>query len=669
MRLFAAFVCASYHGSASAQVPSWRAVQPAARMGHAMAYDSERDRVVVFGGGVSGCGAADFGDTWEWNGSAWALVATGGPSQRRWPSMAYDSARRRVVLFGGCNGSECSDTWEWDGWVWVQKAVSGPPSRGGHCMAYDSQRRRIVLFGGARGSGSELTGLGDTWEWDGERWVLCSSSGPAPRYFHAMAYDESRKRVLLFGGVDNTNMMFSDTWEWDGASWRQLQATGPSPRAGHSLVYDAARRRVVMYGGGDSQSALDELWEWNGVAWTARAAAGPTPRYCHRAVYDFARQSIVMFGGYNVGERIPAMADTWEWDGSSWAKRNGLGPTARKDHALASDTVRFRITAFGGSVCGRPVGDTYEWDGLTWLLRSTTGPSPRSSHAMAYDVTRRRTTLFGGVGPGKSFSGETWVWDGSGWTLASTTGPSPRCQHAMSYDISRGKLVLFGGTDYQSRFDDTWEWSGTAWTLRTTGGPPSRSGHAMAYDAARKRTVLYGGAHWDGGFATDLGDTWEWDGTVWSLRSHSGPQPGTGCRMAYDASRNRVVLFSAGQTWEWNGTVWSQTAVMGPSLRSGTALAYDPVRRSVLLFGGDVRDGDDTEIGYADDLWEYGVFASPFTLGDAAKALRAATGRTTVTKSQIERLNIVSTGVSATRVDLLDAVRIARKVAGLERNP
>jgi hypothetical protein len=139
--------------------------------------------------------------------------------------------------------------------------------------------------------------------------------------------------------------------------------------------------------------------------------------------------------------------------------------------------------------------------------------------------------------------------------------------------------------------------------------------------------------------------------------------------MAYDASRNRVVLFSAGQTWEWNGTVWSQTAVMGPSLRSGTALAYDPVRRSVLLFGGDVRDGDDTEIGYADDLWEYGVFASPFTLGDAAEALRAATGRTTVTKSQIERLNIVSTGVSATRVDLLDAVRIARKVAGLERNP
>jgi hypothetical protein len=59
----------------------------------------------------------------------------------------------------------------------------------------------------------------------------------------------------------------------------------------------------------------------------------------------------------------------------------------------------------------------------------------------------------------------------------------------------------------------------------------------------------------------------------------------------------------------------------------------------------------------------------PFTLEDAANALRISSGLSAATPQDLARLNIVKTGESFVVVDLMDAVRITRKVAGLEPNP
>jgi YVTN family beta-propeller protein len=58
----------------------------------------------------------------------------------------------------------------------------------------------------------------------------------------------------------------------------------------------------------------------------------------------------------------------------------------------------------------------------------------------------------------------------------------------------------------------------------------------------------------------------------------------------------------------------------------------------------------------------------PFTIADAVLALKAAGGLSPTTPSEVLRLNVVD-GSPAGVVDFLDAVRIARKVAGLEANP
>jgi len=81
--------------------------------------------------------------------------------------MVFDDHRNCVVLFGGITnavikGSEfrLADTWEWDGNLWVQRQNMGPQNRSNQALAYDSDRKRIVLFGGGNG----ITLFGDTWE-------------------------------------------------------------------------------------------------------------------------------------------------------------------------------------------------------------------------------------------------------------------------------------------------------------------------------------------------------------------------------------------------------------------------------------------------------------------------------------------------------------------------
>jgi hypothetical protein len=81
-----------------------------------MSYDSRRQRVVLFEGANSSDPSQWFGDTWDWDGVWWVQMhpATS-PAGRQGQAMAYDSARGRIVLFGGADGfgDLLADTWEY----------------------------------------------------------------------------------------------------------------------------------------------------------------------------------------------------------------------------------------------------------------------------------------------------------------------------------------------------------------------------------------------------------------------------------------------------------------------------------------------------------------------------------------------------------------------------
>ena len=640
---------------ASAQVsgrPDWLLTRapsgPSARDAHAMAYDTMRGRVVLFGG-ANEYNFIDFADTWEWDGSAWIeRTSLANPSPRFGHAMAYDAARGRVVLFGGYDFRArrvLADTWEWDGTTWAEVTpATSPLGRFGQAMAYDSTRGRVVMFGGAGDSGD----LGDTWEWDGTTWVPRTPvTSPPPREYGALAYDGARGRAVLFGGFGGSSYL-ADTWEWDGDAWvERASASHPTGREWQVLAFDEDRRRTVLFGGYDGAARLGDTWEWDGNTWRdSTPATSPSPRVVGAMVFDRARSRAVLFGGF--GESSP-LADTWAWDGTGWVEKTpATSPPLRSDHAAAYDEARRQTVLFGGYAGGTFFADTWAWDGIGWGQKTpATSPSSRIFHAMAYDRARARVVLFGGFGQRAPF-GDTWEWDGTNWVEKTpATGPPARHSHTLAYDAARGRVVLFGGTDGFQLFGDTWEWDGSNWVEVTPAtGPEPRYHAAMVYDAARARVVLFGGF----GTAGPLADTWEWDGSNWVEKAPATSPPARSDHaMAYDAGRERTVLFGAiglqlvADTWEWDGNDWTEApAGSSPPARFHQTMTYDGVSGRVLLFGG--FNGT-----YLGDTWEYGRIAG---CGNADRVIAFTPG---------------SGGASATAVSALgppDGTAVALGIGG-----
>jgi len=157
------------------------AVSPPARVDAAAVYHPTAGVGIVFGGSASGAQYGALGDTWSFDGSNWQQLTNGPqPGARRFPAMAYDPIRDRVVMSGGeflspfPGGSTIyDDTWEHDGTSWTQVMVTGGPvvnlnSR--MTMAFDASRQKVVAVV------QEWFGY-VLWEYDGASWTQFSVAG------------------------------------------------------------------------------------------------------------------------------------------------------------------------------------------------------------------------------------------------------------------------------------------------------------------------------------------------------------------------------------------------------------------------------------------------------------------------------------------------------------
>lgn len=279
---------------------------PSKRGRHVMAFDSTRQRAVLFGGWN---GSSALGDTWTWDGSAWTSRPAPAPSPRFWASMCHDPDRGVTTLYGGQTGtnSYAGDVWEWNGAGWTQRFGPSPGPRASAAMVYDSLRRVTVLYGGATTGGTPQY---DTWHWNGSAWMFHTFVGPPARTGHAMAFDVRRGKTIMFGGYSGGRDV-GDTWEWDGTSWTRADVAGPPPRSGHQMYFDPAMGRIVMHGG-SSGTFLGDTWAWDGMQWTQINLYGdtapPPARAGHALAFDSARGTPVMHGGHT----FEYFGDTWE---------------------------------------------------------------------------------------------------------------------------------------------------------------------------------------------------------------------------------------------------------------------------------------------------------------------------------------------------------------------
>ena len=297
----------------------------------------------------------------------WTQKQDFGPAARRYHALAYDSVRKRVVLFGGeSQESLFNDTWEWDGANWVQVADTGPGARTEHAMAFDEVNKAVLLFGGRTVEGMDR----ETWQWNGEDWTQLRDGGPQARCGHAMTSLSGARTILLFGGAGAETDSLADTWQWDGNEWTEIADTGPAARRNHSLAYDGIRNRAVLFGGStNGVQAFNDTWEWNGHSWVQEADFGPVGRVATGLAFGGGR--VLMFGGRESADAasLPrAFGDTWEWSGTLWTQRQDIGPSRRWGHAVAYDLERRRLVLFGGALNAlqgstadyRPQSDTWE---------------------------------------------------------------------------------------------------------------------------------------------------------------------------------------------------------------------------------------------------------------------------------------------------------------------
>jgi hypothetical protein len=282
--------------------------------------------------------------------------------------------------------------------------------------------------------------------------------------------------------------------------------SSPSARRHSAIAYDAARQRVLLFGGVDNSNVeLDDLWSWNGTAWT-RLAASTGGRELGTDMYATPAD---VFSVSPAG-RVQRLSDT------RWVPVNASTTPVRGLAAYAYDSRRGRLVRFGGGAGpGQAARETWEFDGQAWTLVSSQGPSARFNPSMAYDPLGRATVLFGGVSLSEQRLNDTWEWDGRDWTEASGPAPSARFGATMVHDGGAGEMLLFGGIDASgAQNDELWRRSNGGWSrVTTSGGPSPRALSLMAFDGARGNVLLFGG---DGLAQFSLGDTWTWDGRIWT---------------------------------------------------------------------------------------------------------------------------------------------------------
>ncbi len=185
--------------------------------------------------------------------------------------MVYDPPSGRILMWGGAGGEGVffNDLWAFDATTntWTELIPTGalPAGRSQAAMAYDPVTRRMILFGGW----ADESAFGDTWAYDpvANAWTELQPGGtlPSPRYAHELVCDPSRGLLVMFGGGDFSRD-YNDTWTYDPAAniWTRLSAlhgAAPSRRGAHAMVYDPSGGRLIVFGGDSSaHGILNDTW-------------------------------------------------------------------------------------------------------------------------------------------------------------------------------------------------------------------------------------------------------------------------------------------------------------------------------------------------------------------------------------------------------------------------
>ena len=348
------------------------------------------------------------------------------------------------------------------------------------------------------------------------------------------------------------------------AEWRLIEPLDLGSSTSNLMV-DTPRDRLVLFGGYSFIKNRNIVWTRplsdDHALWTRIDVPGTYPgRYtAPTAVYDSARERLIALGGHP-GDGVWALTLAGE---PAWTLLSAANPGTGGDMngtVAIYDPVGDRAVVFRGlsEVWAFALGDGSGW---TQLAPAGTPPTQRDNYHAVYDPNRHRMLLFSGYGVN---DGDLWslsLGDAPVWELIATAGePAPALyQGAAAYDPVHDRLVVSNGIRLDARCCATPE----TWILQFGGVPTwrrflpevrpiARNGPCMAYDAVRDRFVMFGGG---------VSDTWSLSigtDTTWTVVQPdlSGPFKVYGAALVHDTRRGRLLHFGGHLHYIVHGTVF-----------------------------------------------------------------------------------------------------------------
>lgn len=500
-----------------------------------------------------------------------------------------------------------------------------PTSRTLSGMTYDESVRRVVLFGGLTGPDSSgiRYALNDTWQFTGRRWVLqAPAHRPTPRAGMVMVYDTHNERTLIFGGFEGETF-YNDVWQYKDGDWSLVNTTGTAPSARRlaAAAFDPKMNRLYVYGGATAEDTLTDTWvlDVTSDTWSRVSENTPALRVGATMAYGSARDELILVGA----NKTTGTAETYRWSGSAWTKLSpATHPACVAQGALVDQRHTGRLVQVGG-VCfsGETIvsrtNETWTWDGTNWTKdASNTTPGQVFGHAIAYDARVQNVIIFGGVDVEERQMTYAYRdrWKAV-FVVAAT--PGPRSLAVGALDPLTREVILYGGLDRTLNHFDFWRRSRDLWS-EIGARPPSCSYPAGSLDTDRKQFVI----------VCEGGSVSEWNGSEWKTYKDFDDDEQPPIRrlssVAYDPVSKKTYLFGGyelnvyyREMWAWNGTSWEEVETGGsktPTSRMLSTMFFDPHTQKIMIFGGIGRKTSESSVIRYDDMWSFnGSTFTPLT--------------------------------------------------------
>lgn len=297
------------------------------------------------------------------------------PDPRHLEEIAYDSKRDKIVLFGGGGNvigkgfSFPENVFEWDQSAWKEAQFEVPGNRVGHALVYDPHQKATFLIAGVTEAQADSKVNLNVWKWDGKQWKLSNTDAPVKT--SEATYDPINQRILVYGDVYNKTQLrrgsdpqVFELWELKANQWKKLSADGPNINSAYEIAFDISRNALVIPCWENGQSVV---WEWKNEKWDKITTTGAVPdaRNRYALAYHPQEKATFLFGGRNNAN--PFFSDFWKWDGISWTKVASAHPPAKRA-AATMEYGKGALYLYGGVVEWGLSNEMWQWKKGAWKL-------------------------------------------------------------------------------------------------------------------------------------------------------------------------------------------------------------------------------------------------------------------------------------------------------------